>query len=99
MESVPATVQYIRSIPNTHVTSYIDVTINKLSVELVKRDVFCCLVVSVIPFGKKHPPEFCCIFKPITVYTGLRIQAFNTMFDEEYADFTIFVETKIIECE
>ena len=40
MASVPATVQSIGSSPNTRVPSSISVTMNKYSVELVKRDVF-----------------------------------------------------------
>ena len=72
---------------------------NKFSVELIKCDVFCWLVGSGTPFGKTLLPEFCHIFKPISGYTGLIRQTFNTILDEDYADFTICVGTTLLECE
>ena len=71
----------------------------KLSVELVKLDVFCWLVGSGTPFGKTLSPEFRSTFKAILGYSGLIRQTFNTMLDEDYYDFTICVETKLLECE
>ena len=85
MESVPATVQSIGSIPNTHVTLSIYATMNKFSVELVKCGMFCWLVGSRTPFEKKLLPKFCHIFKLISGYTRLSRQTWNTMVDEDYA--------------
>ena len=58
-----ATIHSIRSSPSTCVPSSIAFTMNKLSVELVKRDVFCWIVGYGTPFGKTLLPAFCCIFK------------------------------------
>ena len=52
LESGPATIHSIGSSPNTCATFSIFVTMNKLSVELVKYDVFRWLVGSGTQFGK-----------------------------------------------
>ena len=98
LEIVPETVHSIDSSPNTRVASSITVAMKKSSVELVKRDVFFWLVGSGTPFEKTLSPAFCCIFKPISGYTGLRRQTFNTMLDEDYDAFTICVVTKLLGC-
>ena len=99
VETVPETVHTIGSSTNTRVTSAINIAMKKLSMELVKRDVFCWLVGSGMPFVKTLSPAFYRTFKPISGYTGLSRQTFNTMIDEDYASFTICVGTKLLECE
>ena len=66
VESGPATVHYIGSSPNTFVDLSIAFTMKKLSVELIKRDVFLWIVGSGTPFGKTISPSFCRILKPIS---------------------------------
>ena len=90
--SGPANVHFIGSSTDTPVPLSIDVTMNKYSMKLFKCDVFCWIFGYGTPFGKTLSPAFCRIYKPISGYTSLCSQTFNTIFDEDYPSIAIFLE-------
>jgi hypothetical protein len=85
---VGGTPSTISSRASTHVLLSIAVTMKKLSMEVVKRDVFRWLIASGTPFVKTLAPSFHGIFATkisgISGYTGLSRQTFNTLIDEDY---------------